>query len=94
MLKDIVQVQPLDDYRLHLRFEDGVEGSVDIAELVEFTGVFAPLQERGYFLQVRADPDLGTICWPNGADLDPDVLYAQVTGEPIRVPESEAALVV
>jgi len=94
MLKDIVEVQPLDGYRLHLRFEDGVEGSVDLAELIEFTGVFAPLRERGYFLQVRVDPDLGTICWPNGADLDPDVLYAHITGEPIRIPESEAALVV
>ncbi len=66
---------------------------MDIAELIEFTGVFAPLRERDYFVQVRADPDLGTICWPNGADLDQDVLYAQVTGEPILVPEFEAALV-
>lgn len=83
MLKDVVQVRPLDGYRLYLRFEDEVEGSVDIAELIEFTGVFAPLLERDYFVQVRADLELGTICWPNGADLDPDVLYAQVTGEPI-----------
>lgn len=93
MLKDVVQVRPLDGYRLYLRFEDEVEGSVDIAELIEFTGVFAPLLERDYFVQVRADLELGTICWPNGADLDPDVLYAQVTGEPILVSEPEAALV-
>lgn len=26
MLKDIVAIKPLDDYQLHLRFEDGVEG--------------------------------------------------------------------
>jgi len=93
MLKDIVQVEPLGGYRLHLRFEDGVEGSVDVAELIEFTGVFAPLRDRDTFLQVRVNPDLGTICWPNGADLDPDVLYARVTGEPIVVPELEATLV-
>ena len=76
MLKDITHVQPLENYRLHLRFEDGVEGSVDVASLVKFTGVFDPLRDREYFLQVRVNPDLGTICWPNGADLDPDVLYA------------------
>ncbi len=93
MLKDIVQVEPLGGYRLHLRFEDGVEGSVDVAELIEFTGIFAPLRDRDTFSQVRVNPDLGTICWPNGADLDPDVLYAQITGEPIVVPELEATLV-
>ena len=93
MLKDIVQVQLLDGYRLCLRFEDGVEGSVDVAELIRFTGIFAPLRDHDYFLQVRVNPDLGTICWPNGADLDPDVLYALVTGEPILVSEPEAMLV-
>jgi len=83
MLKDIVDVHVLDNYRLRLRFENGVEGVVDVARLVKFTGVFAPLQERDYFAQVRVNPDTGTICWPNDADLDPDVLYALVSGEPI-----------
>lgn len=83
MLKDIVEVQPLDGYRLRLRFENGVEGAVDVAHLVEFTGVFAPLRDRAYFQQVRVNPDTGTIGWPNDADLDPDVLYALVSGEPL-----------
>ena len=83
MLKDVTEVNPLDEYRLHLHFEDGVEGVVDLAEIVEFAGVFAPVEEHTYFVQVRVNPDIGTICWPNGADIDPDVLYALVTGEPI-----------
>ena len=83
MLKDIVDVHVLDDYRLHLRFEDNVEGVVDVSRLVEFSGVFAPLREQDYFAQVRVNPDTGTIAWPNDADLDPDVLYAIVTGKPI-----------
>ncbi len=83
MLKDIVEVRPLDGYRLFLRFEDGAEGEVDLAKMIRFEGVFAPLMDRGKFLQVRVNEELGTICWPNGADLDPDVLYSAVTGEPI-----------
>ncbi len=85
MLKGIVEVQPRRDYRLHLRFEDGIEGEVDIAELIQFEGIFAPLQDHTEFLRVRVDAELGTICWPNGADLDPDVLYAKITGEAISV---------
>jgi Protein of unknown function (DUF2442) len=81
MLKDIVEVYPLDGYRLRLRFEDGAEGVIDVSQLVPFTGVFAPLRDRTEFLSVRVNPELGTLCWPSGADLDPDVLYSLVTGE-------------
>jgi hypothetical protein len=83
MLIDVVSAQPLDDHRVHLVFEDGVEGEIDIADFVDFTGVFAPLADEGYFRQVAVNPDIGTICWPNGADIDPDVLYHAVTGEPL-----------
>jgi hypothetical protein len=83
MLKDIVAVRPLENYQLHLRFEDGVEGTIDISQLIGFSGVFTPLKEPDYFAQVQVHPELGTIVWSNGADLDPDVLYAIVSGEPI-----------
>jgi hypothetical protein len=82
MLKDIVAVEPLEEFRLRLRFEDGVEGEVDVAALVPFEGVFAALRDPAQFRAVRVDPELGTIVWPNGADLDPDVLYAALRGLP------------
>ena len=89
MLKDVIAVIPLDGYRLRLRFEDGAAGEVDVAELIQFRGVFAALREKAVFDQVRVDPELGTVVWPGGGDLDPDVLYALATGEPIPdlVPE-------
>ena len=89
MLKDIVEVQPLEDYHLRLRFEDGAEGVVDVSQIIEFAGVFAPLQDREFFIKVYVNPELGTICWPNEADIDPDVLYSIATGEPL--PQLEPA---
>lgn len=83
MLKDIVEARPLVDHRLYLRFEDGVEGVVDIKELVALEGVFAPLREPATFQQVQVHSELGTVYWPNGADLDPDVLYSRITGIPL-----------
>ena len=84
---DIVEAVPLDNFRLKLRFEDGTEGVVDVSQCVKFTGVFAPLLERAEFAAVQVNPELGTVCWPCGADLDPDVLYALVTGA--KIPSSE-----
>ena len=83
MLKDIVEVRPLDGYRLWLRFEDGAAGEVDLEKMIRFDGIFAPLKERAFFMQVRVDREIGSIVWPNGADLDPLVLYSRVTGIPI-----------
>lgn len=83
MLRDVVSVEPLADYRLRVRFDDGVEGVVDVAELVAFTGVFEPLRSVEFFAQASVDPDLKTVRWPNHADLDSDVLYAKLTGVPI-----------
>lgn len=82
MLKDVVAAIPLTDYRLRLRFEDGLEGVVDLAGVLSFNGVFAPLRDPTYFAQVRVDPELGSVTWPNGADLDPDVLYSRLVGAP------------
>ncbi len=85
MMVDVAEVRPLGDHRVFIRFEDGVSGEVDIAEVITFEGVFAPLRDPVQFAEVRVHPELRTLSWPNGADLDPDVLYARVSGNPIRL---------
>ncbi|MBI3447075.1 MAG: DUF2442 domain-containing protein [Magnetospirillum sp.] len=83
MYRDVIEVTMVEVFRLRLRFEDGAEGEVDCADLLSFKGVFAPLKDPKEFAKVSVNSELGTICWPNGADLCPDVLYSRVTGAPL-----------
>lgn len=79
MQSDVVEVQTLGGYRLLLTFEGGEHREVDISRLVPFDGVFEPLKDESYFRRVRINPDVGTIIWPNGADLCADVLFSSST---------------
>jgi hypothetical protein len=74
MLKDITTVKVIKGYQLLLTFEDGLEGEVDISELIEFTGVFESFLRYEYFCQVFVNDETGTVEWPGGEDLDPLVL--------------------
>lgn len=84
MLKDIVEARWLGGHRLQIRFEDGVEGEIDLGDLVDFKGVFEPLKDPEVVSEVSVNADLGTVVWPSGADLDPVVLYSRITGRPIE----------
>jgi hypothetical protein len=86
MVTDIVAATPIAPYRLLIRFDDGTEGEIDIAQEIAFYGVFEPLADPAFFAQVRVDPELGTVVWPNGADLDPIVLHARITGQAVSMP--------
>ena len=59
--------------RLH-RFSDGSIREIDL-EPESWGPVFEPLREPDEFRKVAVDHELGTIVWPTGADLDPDVLH-------------------
>lgn len=77
-MNDVVEVRYVRDYTLWLRFQDGTSGEVDISR--SFKGpVFEPLLNPEFFKQVRVDPEIGTIVWPNGADIAPETLYERVS---------------
>lgn len=77
----ISTVEPLEDFVLGLRFDDGTVRVVDLeAEL--WGPVFEPLRDDPQlFRQVSVDEELGTIVWPNGADMDPDVLHGHASAQ-------------
>ncbi len=73
----VINVEPLADHRLRLRFDDGAEGEVDLSRR-RWRGVFAPLEDQAFFERVEVDEELGTIVWPNGADIAPETLHGWV----------------
>ncbi|PVE44169.1 DUF2442 domain-containing protein [Limnohabitans planktonicus] len=85
-LIDVVGVRHVQGHQLELKFADGLCAEVDMDKVIKrYSGVFLPLKDDAYFAQVRVDPELGTITWPNGADVCPDVLYSFASGRPIVV---------
>ncbi len=66
-------VEPLDGFRVKIGFTDGTERILDLEKRL-WGPIFESIRkDLGLFRQVRVEH--GTIAWPNGADLCPDVLY-------------------
>ena len=75
------EVKPLADYRIWLRFSDGVEGEIDLLHLAH-AEPFQAWQDRAFFESVRLTP-WGGIAWSNGIDVDEDWIYKEFTGRTI-----------
>jgi hypothetical protein len=73
-LHRIVELEVLGEHRLRLAFEDGLSGELDASNW-DWSGVFEPLRDPTYFARVELDQELGTISWPNGADVVPETLH-------------------
>ena len=85
-LIEVIGVQVLGHYRLRLRFSDGRVGDVDVSDVREKGNLFADLRDPAYFAQVRVDPEVGTIAWPNGLDFAPERLYREAVSQPASRP--------
>lgn len=72
---DVTDVEIIKKRIVRLTFSHGSERVVDLAPLL-WGPVFEEIAaDDSAFGEIRVDPALGTITWPNGADLDPDVLH-------------------
>ena len=72
----IIEVTPIENFKLKLVFSNGEKGLYDCSELLNF-GVFKELQDRNYFNQVKVLH--GTVAWPHEQDICPDTLYLDST---------------
>ena len=70
----VIFVEPLPNYQLELKFDNGEAGIFDCNEYLDY-GVFKELKDERYFRRVTVWEEVGTIHWPHGQDLCPDSLY-------------------
>ena len=74
MLPILQEAKYQGDYRIRLKFSDGIEGEVDLEK--ELWGeMFQPLKDKSRFSEFSLNMEFETIVWPNGADFAPEFLY-------------------
>ena len=79
MYLSVNSVKVLKDYQLALTFENDETRVFDVKPYLD-TGVFKKLNDESFFKLVKVSFD--TIAWPNGIDLDPEVLYEKSVSVP------------
>ena len=78
MLK-VNEVRALPGGRIWVKFDDDVEGEVDLSDYVG-KGVFAPLRDAQFFSKVHVSAH-GSIAWNDELELCPDAIYLELTGK-------------
>lgn len=74
-----VEVEARDGRLLWVRFDDGVEGEIDLSSLAG-RGVFKVWDEPGVFESVSITP-YRAIRWTEDAELCADAVYLEITGK-------------
>lgn len=80
-MRKVTEIRSLDNFRLWLRFDDGVTGEVDLSDL-EGKGVFSTWVSHSDFGSATIG-DSGEVAWEGGGDLCPDSLYMRITGKTV-----------
>jgi len=83
---DVVSVAVAGRRRVRLWFADGTERTVDLTPFLDLPVMQRVRDDDDYFAAVWVDPESGTIVWPGGEDLAPDVLHGD--GTPAFLEES------
>ena len=94
-MRRVTECRASRDYRLWLRFDDGVEGFVFLGNLLEI-GVFRAWRDVEQFCRVAVDPAAATVVWDVGIRFDPDILYQDLlssrSGKEFKSPRLASAI--
>jgi hypothetical protein len=81
-------ISVLEGFRVRLGFSNGEARDVDLGRYLRGP-IFQPMRDDpSRFREVAVDARAGTITWPNGADIDPDVLYHDIDPSQLSPPAS------
>jgi Protein of unknown function (DUF2442). len=70
----VTSFQKIGPFTLRVQFDDNTSQTIDFRPVLKGE-LYGPLQEPTVFDQVRIDPEVHTLVWPNGADFDPAILH-------------------
>jgi hypothetical protein len=74
-----VEVKALENYKLWVKYDNDVEGEVDLSHLAG-KGVFSLWNDYQVFEQVYIGSH-GEIAWSNEIDIGSDTIYMKITGQ-------------
>jgi hypothetical protein len=75
----LLEVKPLEDFNLYVKYSDGVEGRVDLSEFAG-KGVFALWNDYSQFEKVTIGSS-GELVWNEDVDMDGLGMYLKLTGK-------------
>ncbi len=79
MIIKILEIKPLPQYKLHIKYNNGVEGNIDLSSFVG-KGVFEKFNDVNFFNNVKIG-QFGEPCWNDELDIDPTAAYLDITGK-------------
>jgi hypothetical protein len=75
----IVSVEPVEKYRVKVKFADGIQGIYDVSDLAG-KGVFKIWDKDDNFFKVFISKESGAISWPGEIDIDTINTYCTIKG--------------
>ena len=73
IVPNIIEVKPLEDYCIYIKFENGEEKVYDVKKEIDTIKFYEKLKDKAYFENIIISGD--TIMWENGEDIAPENLY-------------------
>jgi hypothetical protein len=74
-----IEVKPLENFKIYLKYEDGTQGHLDLSHL-KGKGIFKIWQDYDNFRKVYIDPESHAIAWSEDVDICPDNAYFKIRG--------------